>query len=330
MTVAVRWGVLGCAQIAINHVLPAIKQVQAAQLVAVASRSLPKAERVAREFGSERAYGSYEALLADPGVEAVYIPLPNHLHRPWSIAALRAGKHVLCEKPIALNAGEAREMQSVARETGHMLLEAYAYRFGPVVQKAIAVCRAGTLGELRMLHSSLTFVLPEDPTNVRLQAGMGGGALYDVGCYALNVQRMLAGREPSSAWAKLSWSERFPVDVAGAGVLGFGGQLLGTFDFGFGAPGGSFLRAVGTAGKLEAPHGFASRPGEPALLLTVGHDIEHIELPEANTYAMEVLDLCEAIRGVHPPSFAWEPLDATMRVLDACFASDSYGRAVQV
>lgn len=326
----VRWGVLGCAQIAINHLIPAIQQTEGASLKAIASRTLDKAQKVARQFGIPRAYSSYEELLADPEIEAIYIPLPNHLHKPWSIAALRAGKHVLCEKPIALNAAEAREMQAVARETGRILLEAFAYRFSPVVQKAIEITRSGILGELRMIHSSLTFVLPEDPANVRLQADIGGGALYDVGCYAINVQRMLAGREPLSAWARLLWSDRFPVDMAGAGVLDFGGQLLGTFDASFCAPGGSYFRVVGTKGKLESPEGFGSREGKPALTLTVDGKTEQITVPPANGYMLEAKDLSEAIRGVHPPSFAWEPLDATMRVIDACFAADKAGHTVAI
>jgi len=330
MTTPVRWGVLGCAQIAINHLIPAIQQAKGAALEAIASRTLEKARKVAKQFGIPRAYGSYEELLVDPEIEAVYIPLPNHLLKPWSVAALRAGKHVLCEKPIALDAAEAREMQAVAQETGRILVEAFAYRFGPVVQKAMEITRAGSLGELRMIHSSMTFVLAEDPANVRLQAGMGGGALYDVGCYAINIQRMLAGREPLFAWAKLLWSDRFPVDMAAAGVLDFGKQLLGTFDTSFGARGGSYFRVVGTKGKLESPEGFGSREGKPALILTVEGKTEQISAPPANGYLLEVQDLSEAIRGIHPPCFGGEPLDATMRVIDACFASDKAGHAVAV
>ncbi len=330
MPTPVRWGVLGCAQIAINQLIPAIQQAEGAVLEAIASRTLDKAQKVAKQFGIPRAYGSYEELLADPELEAIYIPLPNHLHKPWSIAALRAGKHVLCEKPIALNAAEAREMQAVAQETGRILLEAFAYRFNPIVQKAMEITRSGELGELRMLHSSLTFVLPEDPTNVRLQAGIGGGALYDVGCYAINVQRMLAGREPLHAWAKLLWSDKYAVDIAGAGVLDFGEQLLGTFDTSFCAPGGSYFRVVGTKGKLESPEGFGSREGKPTLALTIEGKTEQIAVPPANGYVLEVQDLSEAIRGIHPPRFGWEPLDANMRVIDACFAADKAGHAVTV
>ncbi len=326
----VRWGVMGCARIAINQLIPAMIQAEGAVVQAVASRTLSKAQDTAKQFGIARAYGSYEELLADPDLEAIYIPLPNHLHKPWSIAAVRAGKHVLCEKPVALNAQEAREMQAAREETGLYLLEAFAPRFGPVIQTARDIIASGRLGELRTIYTTLTFAITPDPSNVRLQAGIGGGALYDVGCYALNHQLMLAGRHPRKAWATLEWSPRFRVDMSGAGVLDYGEGLYGTFDMGFTAHGGSFLRVVGSEGRLESPHGTGSRDREDPLIVTVGNTTEEIVLPPANTYVLEVQDMCEAIRGLHPPKFGDEPLDATMRMLDACYASDKSGQAEPV
>ena len=326
----VRWGVIGCARIAKNWVIPAIVQAKGARLWAVASRSAEKAQSTAQEFGAEKAYTSYKELLADPQIDAVYIPLPNHLHKEWSIAALRAGKHVLCEKPLALNAAEAREMQAISHETGHMLIEAFMYRYTPLMQKALDLVRAGVLGELRMLYSTFTFLMPDDASNIRLQAVAGGGGLYDVGCYAINVQRMLAGREPQSVWAKLAWSKKHHIDLNAVGVLEFGDQLYGAFDAGFSASGGTYFRAVGTKGVLKAPEGFNPRERPGILLLKVGQLTERLVIPLANPYELEVQDTCEAIRGEHPLLFASEPLDANMRVIDACFASDKAGRAVPV
>ncbi|HHX44284.1 MAG TPA: Gfo/Idh/MocA family oxidoreductase [Chloroflexi bacterium] len=326
----VRWGVMGCARIAVNQVIPAMLQAEGAAVQAIASRTLAKAQDTAKEFGIARAYGSYEELLADPELEAIYIPLLNHLHKPWSIAAVRAGKHVLCEKPIALSGQEAREMQAAREETGCYLLEAFAPRFGPVIQTAIDIISSGRLGELRTIHTTLSFVITPDPSNVRLQADIGGGALYDVGCYALNHQLMLAGRHPRSAWAKLEWSPRFHVDMSGAGVLDYGDGLFGTFDMGFTAQGSSYFRVVGTRGKLEAVIGTGSAQRSDTMLLTVGGSTEEIVLPPSNNYVLEVQDLSEAIRGLHPPKFGDEPLDATMRLLDACYASDKSGRAENV
>ena len=326
----VRWGVIGCARIATTQVIPAMLQAEGAELKAIASRSLEKAEATAQRFGIERAYGSYEALLADPQIEAVYIPLPNHLHKAWSIKALRAGKHVLCEKPIALNAREAREMQSVARETGYFLLEAFMYRFSPIVQKILEIVRAGVLGEVRSIHASFRFLIPDDSKNVRLQAETGGGSLYDVGCYSINLLRMVAGREPLSVSAKVSGTEKYGVDLGIVGLLGFGDSLLGTFDAGFDAFRATFCRIMGTKGVLEAPVGFVGRGNESWLVLTLADRIERIVLPIIDPYMLEVQDMCAAVRGEHPPFFGWEPLDANMRVIDACYASDKSGGLVEV
>jgi len=326
----VRWGVIGCARIATTQVIPAMLQAEEAELKAIASRSLEKAEATAQQFSIERAYGSYEALLADPQIEAVYIPLPNHLHKSWSIKALRAGKHVLCEKPIALNAIEAREMQSVAQEASRLLLEAFMYRFSPIVQKILEIVRAGVLGEVRSMHASFRFLIPDDPKNVRLQAETGGGSLYDVGCYSINLLRMVAGREPLSASAKLSGTGKYGVDLGIVGLLDFGDSLLGTFDAGFDASGATYCRIIGTKGVLEAPVGFLGRGNESWLVLTLADRIERIVLPIIDPYMLEVQDMCEAIRGEHSPLFAWEPLDANMRVIDACYASDKSGCVVKV
>jgi predicted dehydrogenase len=311
--------------------MPAIEQVEQATLVAVASRALSKAQQLAAQFGDPTAYGDYQALIDDPEVEVVYIPLPNHLHAEWSIKALRAGKHVLCEKPLTMDAAEARQVQAVRDETGLYCLEAFAYRFNPVVAKAFEMTRSGALGELRYIHTAMTFVMdPIDPDNVRMKAEMGGGALYDVGCYAINAQRMVAGREPLTAWARMSWSERFNVDMAGTATLDFGDGLWGTVHWGYNAAYGAPLVAVGTQARLTAPHGWRPPPGEPALWLDVGDETTAIHVERIDDYVGEVQDLSLAVRGEQEPRYAWEPLDATMRVLDACFASDKSGRVETV
>jgi xylose dehydrogenase (NAD/NADP) len=344
MTKPVRWGVLGCAAIAINRVIPGMRKAEGATLAAVASRTLGKAQEVAARFGAvsdpgaPKAYGSYEDLLADPEIEAVYIPLPNGLHAEWSIRALRAGKHVLCEKPLTLNAAEAREVQAVRDQTGLYCLEAFAYRFNPVVAEAFRIARSGVLGELRFMHTVSTFKMDTlDPANVRLRADIGGGALYDMGCYAINAQRMLAargeplaGREPLTAWATMAWSERFDVDMAGTAMLDFGDGLLGTIQWGFNASYGGPFSVVGDKGRLTGTYGWNPPPGDPAMLLMVGSETQEITVERANDYTGEVQDLSLAIRGVRPPTYEWEPLDANMRVLDACYASFRSGKAEQV
>jgi predicted dehydrogenase len=323
--------VLGCAQIAINRVIPGMRGADLTVLTAIASRSLAKAQESAARFGVSRAYGSYEDLLADPEIEAVYIPLPNGLHAEWSIKTMRAGKHVLCEKPISIDAAEARQIQAVRDETGLFCLEAFAYRFNPVVAEAFRIARSGALGELRFIHTVSTFLMdPLDPANVRLRADIGGGALYDMGCYAVNAQRMIAGREPLTAWATMDWSERFDVDMAGTAMLDFGGGLRGTIQWGFNAPYGGPFSVVGLKGRLTGPYGWNPPRDEPAMLLTLGSETEEVFAEKANDYTGEVQDLSLAVRGIHEPVYAWEPLDANMRVIDACYASHRSGKAEPV
>jgi len=331
MSVPVQWGILGGARVARRRVMPAIQQVEQAALAAVASRELDKARQLAAQFDAPAAYGSYQALLDDPQVEVVYIPLPNPLHAEWSIRALRAGKHVLCEKPLTMDAVQARRVQAVRDEMDLYCLEAFAYRFNPVVAKAFEIAHSGVLGELRHIHTAMSFLMdPIDPDNLRMKPEMGGGALYDVGCYAINAQRMLAGREPLTAWATLEWSEQFGVDMAGTATLDFGDGLWGTVHWGFNAAYGAPLVMVGTDARLTAPHGWRPPPDEPALWMDVGDETTAIYVERVDDYVGEVRDLSLAVRGEREPLYAWEPLDATMRVLDACFASDKSGRAERV
>ena len=331
MTQPVRWGVLGCAGIAINRVLPGMAEASLARLDAVASRTLAKAQGVAEQFGAPRAYGSYDELLSDSEIEAVYIPLPNSFHAEWAIRAMRAGKHVLCEKPLTMDAAEARQVQEVRDEAGRFCLEAFAYRFNPVMAKAFEIAGSGVLGDLRTIHSSASFRLyPLDPANVRLRADIGGGALYDVGCYALNTQRMIAGREPLSAWAMMKWSERFNLDLSGTAMLDFGDGLKGTLDWGFETSYRSPLSVSGTKGSLVAAFGDHPPEDRPALQLTIGSDIQEMTIPYVNDYMGEVQDLSEAIRGLREPVYGWEPLDANMRVIDACYRSQRTRREEKV
>jgi len=328
----VRWGVMGCAAIAINQVMPAMKDAALTTLTGIASRSLSKAEATAEQFGISKAYGSYEALLADPEIEAVYIPLPNGLHAEWSIKALRAGKHVLCEKPITVDAAEARQLAAVRDETGLTCLEAFASRFNPVQLQAVEIAASGTLGDLRFVHTVASFLMAShNPSDVRLQADIGGGALYDIGCYAVDAQRRLVGRLPRTVRATMTWSERFDVDLAGTAMLDYGDGLLGTLQWGFNAPWGGPFSLIGEKGHLTGPYGWGAPEGEPAMLLQAGGAVEKIVVPPGiNGYTAEVQDLSEAVRGLHTPAFVAESLVDNMRIIDACYASQRSGQAAAV
>jgi predicted dehydrogenase len=345
----VRWGVVGCSSFARSQTIPALVRSTRAKLVAIASRSLDKARETAKENGAARAYGSYEKLLDDPDIEAVYVPLPTSLHAPWAIAALRAGKHALVEKSIAMNAAQAREMQEAATENDRICLEAFMYRFSPMMQKAMAMVREGVCGDVVAVHSEFCYVVGDSPDNVRLQKELGGGALYDAGCYAIDVQRMLLGREPQSVQARITWSEKYDVDLAVEGVLDYGGGVRGTFFGGMNATWGSYFRVHGSGGRLEAPEGFLAREPRPVLALArfAGWEnmgaqpperhhvidvsrIERIECEPVNPYILMIDDFCAAVRGEAEPMFGREGLDANVRVIDACFESDRTGREAQL
>lgn len=208
-TPALKIGILGCANIArgfVSHVAHS----PAVQVVAVASRSAEKAQAFAREFGLARAHASYEALLADPDVQAVYIPLPNSLHAPWAMAAAAQGKHVLCEKPLALNHAQAQGMFDAARQHGVMLLEAYPWWFQPQTRELLRLLQAGVLGELRSVQASFGFTLSNPVGNIRFQPDLGGGALLDAGSYCLSLIRLVMGDLPQSVHAQACWSDGGP------------------------------------------------------------------------------------------------------------------------
>lgn len=332
MTEPVRWGIMGTARIATQRVMPAMENARLTALVGIASRTLQKAQDVAESFGMPKAYGSYEEMLEDPEIEAVYIPLPNGFHAEWCIKSMRAGKHVLCEKPITLNADEARQIEAVRDETGMYCLEAYASRFNPIQQQAVEITRSGQIGDLRFIHTISTFYMEtHDPDNVRLRAGIGGGALYDMGCYAIDAQRLLAGRIPQSVQTTMDWSERFDVDMSGSAVLDYGDGLLGTIQWGFNAPWGGPFSVLGEGGSLTGPYGWGAPEGKAAMLLRVeGEDLQEFAPEQTNGYTSEVQDLSEAVRGEHAPKYVDQSLVENMRVIDALYASQQSGRAEEV
>ena len=225
-----RWGVLSTANIGRWAVNPAIQASSNGELVAVASRDADRASEFAAQWEIPRPFGSYEALLADEDIDAVYIPLPNSLHREWTIRAAEAGKHVLCEKPLALTEAECREMIDAASANGVRLMEAFMYRFHPRTEKVLQLARDGAIGDIRMISSVFTFHLNR-PDNIRLDPELGGGSLMDVGCYCVNVSRTIAGCEPVEVQA-VAVQASSGVDEMMAGTLRFPGDLLASFQCG--------------------------------------------------------------------------------------------------
>lgn len=217
----VRWGVLSTAKIGTEQVIPAMQKGQYAEIAAISSRSLEKAQATAQRLGIPKAYGSYEELLADPDVEAIYNPLPNHLHVSWSIKALEAGKHVLCEKPIALSAGEAQQLVDAAQRHPELkVMEAFMYRFHPQWQKAKELVATGQIGELRTIQTFFSYY-NVDPQNIRNMADIGGGGLMDIGCYPISVSRFIFEAEPRKVVGTVERDPDFGTDRLASAMMEF-------------------------------------------------------------------------------------------------------------
>lgn len=244
-----RWGVLGTARIAKNWVIPAINNTKHNKVIAVASRDLSRAVEFATPLQIAKAFGDYDDMLADPEIDAVYIPLPNSDHAPWAIKAMEAGKHVLVEKPFALNADEAQQMISVSLDKSVTLMEAFMYRFSSRFDKLIQIVRFGDIGKIRFIESSFSFNLT-NPDDFRLHAEQGGGALYDLGCYCVNLHRQLANREPLSVQAT-QYKGNTSVDLQMSAMMEFDEAIFSHFSVGLNGYSQQATRVVGSEAVLE-------------------------------------------------------------------------------
>ena len=258
-----RWGILSTAKIGRNAVIPAIQASGNGEVTAVASREADRAQAFAAELSIPSHYGSYEALLEAEDVDAVYIPLPNSLHREWTIKSAEAGKHVLCEKPLGLTAAECAEMDAAARDNGVKLMEAFMYRFHPRTERVIELVRGGTIGPLRALQASFSFRLAERD-NIRLDPALGGGSLMDVGCYCVNIARTLAGAEPVEVQALASWTSS-GVDEQIAGTLRFEDGLLAQIDCALSLERRQRYSVAGPDGYLDVAAAFVPGTGEATI-----------------------------------------------------------------
>jgi D-xylose 1-dehydrogenase (NADP+, D-xylono-1,5-lactone-forming) len=313
----VRWGVLGPGTVATRAVIPAIQASATGRVVAVASRDPARAAAVAAALAIPRAHTGYAALLADPEVEAVYLALPNHLHRPWTLAAAHAGKHVLCEKPLALNAAEASEMAAACRAAGRLLMEAAMYRFHPRLLRLKELVAGGALGAIRLIHAAFTFPLTARD-NYRLRPEMGGGALLDVGLYSVGATRWLAGREPVAVQAVAEAWAPHGIDRQLAGLLDFGEGCFATVQCSFGAAEHQVIEIIGTVGVARAPRAFTAWREEPAPLYWRGADgEERTETFEADPYALMVTHFDGCVRGQANPLHDAQDAIATLAILDA-------------
>jgi len=319
----IRLGLLSTAHIN-RLVIPAAQASEKVELVAVASRDQHRAEEYAARWGIERAYGSYEALLADPDVDAVYISLPNHLHCEWSIRAVEAGKHVLCEKPLSRQAADVERVFDAAERAGRLVTEAFMYRHHPQTARLVALVREGAIGELRLVRSAFSYAL-YDPENIRLRPEAEGGGLMDVGCYCVSASRLLAG-EPERVFGE-AYVGPSGTDWVFAGLMRFPGDVLALFDCGTSLPERDELEAIGTEGSLFLDDPWHCR--EPVLELRRDGGVERIELDPADPYRLELENLAAAIHGEAPLLLGREDAVAQARALEALHRSAEKGAAVR-
>jgi predicted dehydrogenase len=326
----VRWGVIGVARIAITKVIPAMQRGESTRVVAIASRDLARARDAASSLGIERAYGSYDELLDDPDIEAIYNPLPNHLHVPWTTRAAEAGKHVLCEKPIALSAAGARQLIQVRNRTGVLIQEAFMVRTHPQWIKAVSLVRDGTIGELRSMVGVFSY-FNDDPGNIRNVPAFGGGALMDIGCYLINTGRMVFGREPLRVAGAIDRDPALGIDRLTSMVLDFGsGHLSGTCST-QSVP-YQRMQILGTRGRIEIQIPFNAPPDRPCRIVVdrsgnlSGADIDTIEIPTCDQYTIQADLFSQAIRRAGPAPIPIEDAVANMACIEAVVRSADSGR----
>jgi predicted dehydrogenase len=321
----VRWGILGAAHIALSKVIPAMQRSDKCQVVAIASRDVHKAQSAANALGIARSYGSYEGLLADPDVEAIYNPLPNHLHVPWSVRAAEAGKHVLCEKPIALSASEARRLLAVRDRTGVTIGEAFMVRTHPQWLAVRDLIGSGRIGELRLVSGHFSYYR-RDPADIRSRAEYGGGSLMDIGCYPIMLSRWLFGTEPAHVIADIEHDLELGVDRLASAILHFdAGQA--TFSVGGQLVPHQRMHIFGTRGRMEVEIPFNPPNDRPSRILiddgrqVGGASAKIVEFPAADQFTLQAERFSDAIRGTVALPVSLEDSVANMAVIDALVRS---------
>ncbi len=318
-----KWGIISTANIN-RLVLAGARASDRVEVVAAASREQARADAYAREHGIERAYGSYEALLADDDVEAVYISLPNSLHVEWSIRSLEAGKHVLCEKPLDRRPEEVERAFGAAGRAGRILTEAFMYRHNPQTAKLRELVEAGAVGALRLVRSTFSFSLGDDPGNVRLAADLDGGALMDVGCYCVSGSRLVAG-EPETVYGR-QLTGVSGVDVLFAATMSFPGEVVAQFDCGFVLPGRDELEVVGAEGSLFLDDPWHART--PVIEVRRGDGVELVDLKPEDSYRLELENVSDAIAGRAQPLLGREDALGQARTIEALYRSAETGAPV--
>jgi predicted dehydrogenase len=310
-----RWGVLGAARIARTRVIPAIQQSERGRVIAIASRTRQRAEEIARGANIAQVFDDYQTLLQSDEVDAVYVPLPNSEHHRWVIAAANAGKHVLCEKPLALNAQQAEEMVAAAQRNDVLLAEAFMYRHHPLIKTLLDLLRDNAIGELRLVRSTFSYNLTREG-DIRRNANLGGGALLDIGCYCVSLTRLVAGAEPTAV-AAVAQNGATGVDESFAGALHFPNGIMATFEVSMQATSNTSYELIGTEGKIVVRQGFRTYPGEETeIQVHVNDEISRIFVEPADHFQLMFDDFAASVLDGRRLRYGPEDAVANMRVLE--------------
>ncbi|WP_374723505.1 Gfo/Idh/MocA family protein [Calidifontibacillus erzurumensis] len=325
----IKWGIISTANIAKTQFIPAIFRSSNAEVVAIASRG-SKVHEAFSEFHIQKRYESYEQLLNDPDIDAVYIPLPNHLHKEWVLKAADHGKHILCEKPLALNAEEAREMVAYCREKKVKLMEAFMYQFHPQHDRVREIIASGEIGEVKLIKSSHSFIL-NNREDIRMNPEMGGGSIYDVGCYSIHVIRYILQAEPKLVRVSATIDLEKGVDTAAFASLEMENGVKALFDCSFHMFGRNEYEVIGTEGTIYVP--FAFRPdfnGGIGEVIVKKSGMTRTEKITGDIYRLEVEHFSQAILDNTELYYRGEEAIKNMRVIDACYESMKTGKSVKI
>jgi predicted dehydrogenase len=326
----VRWGILSTSNFAQAKIIPALLKCERAEVAAIASRDQARADEVARKFGIPKAYGSYEELLADPEIEVIYNPAPNHLHVPWTIKALEAGKHTLCEKPIGLSAAEALQLLEASKKYPKLkVMEAFMYRHHPQWRLARKLVEDGSIGALRTIHSFFSY-FNDDPDNIRNKADIGGGGLMDIGCYNISLSRLIFGEEPRRVMGILDYDPKFKTDRIASGILDFG---RGTATFTCSTQLASYQRAniFGDMGRIEIEIPFNAPPDRPCRIWHgASAGVEEITFDICDQYTIQGEEFSLAIINDTPVPTPIEDALANMKVIEAVVESGRSGKWIEL
>jgi len=326
----IRWGIISTAHIAQTQLIPAIFRSSNAEAAAIASRS-SKVHGVAKALNIPKAYESYEELLDDPDIDAVYIPLPNHLHKEWVLKAAAKGKHILCEKPAALNAEEAEEMIRVCQKSNVKFMEAFMYQLHPQHARVKEIMASGEIGDIKLIRSSHSFYLENRISDIRMDKSMGGGSLYDLGCYSIQAIRYLSDAEPVEVRVVSQLDQATSVDLLSSAYLVLDNGVTAVFDCSFDAVSRNEYEVIGTKGTIKVPYAF--RPDINAgmgLIIVETAGVTRQERIYGDLYRLEVEHFSSAVLNNSVPAITADSTIRNMRVIDACYKASETGEAVAV